>query len=143
MLTLMGHWPGRCPEGSRGLHWSDFLPVGLGPFVGSFLFAAVLRYPAMTGFASGRSACPACGRPIAARDLVPIVSWALLRGRCRACAMPIGWHYPAVEFAAAALAGWAATRVFGMAAVGRLRPRLDAAGALADRSALRPAAGCC
>jgi len=61
----------------------------VGPFVGSFLFAGALRYPQMSGFTTGRSACPACGHTIAARDLVPIVSWALLGGRCRACAAPI------------------------------------------------------
>jgi leader peptidase (prepilin peptidase) / N-methyltransferase len=85
----------------------------VGPFVGSFLFAGALRYPQMRGFTTGRSACPACGHPIAARDLVPIVSWALLRGRCRACAAPISWQYPMVELAAAAIPLWASTELSG------------------------------
>ena len=92
---------------------ADFLPVVFGPFVGSFILAAALRYPGMEGFAAGRSICPACGRPIAPRDLVPVVSWILLKGRCRACAARIGWHYPAVELAAAVLALWAATAASG------------------------------
>jgi leader peptidase (prepilin peptidase) / N-methyltransferase len=92
---------------------SDLLPVVLGPIVGSFLYALVLRYPELTGFAVGRSACPACGGRIAARDLVPLVSWVLLKGRCRACAARIGWQYPAVEIAAAGLALWAATEMSG------------------------------
>ena len=91
----------------------DFLPVVLAPFVGSFLFAGVSRYPRMVGFVTGRSVCPACGSRIMARDLVPIVSWALLNGRCRACGVRIGWQYPAVELAATALALWAATEMSG------------------------------
>lgn len=88
-----------------------WLPVVLGPAIGSFLLVGILRYPGLHGVAFGRSACPACHRPIAARDLVPIVSWICLRGRCRSCAAPIGWHYPAVELAGAAI-GLSAVAVF-------------------------------
>ncbi len=88
---------------------ADLFPVILGPFIGSFVLVTVLRYPGLDGVAFGRSACPACHAPIAARDLVPIVGWVLLKGRCRDCAAVIGWHYPAVEFAAAGIALWAAT----------------------------------
>jgi len=92
---------------------ADLLPVILGPFIGSFLFVVVKRYPELAGIAAGRSRCPACGSRIAARDLVPILGWLRLRGRCRVCAAPIGWHYPAVELAAAAIAAWAASAVSG------------------------------
>jgi leader peptidase (prepilin peptidase) / N-methyltransferase len=92
---------------------ADLLPVVVGPFIGSFLLVTVLRYPGLDGVASGRSACPACRAPIAVRDLVPLVSWALLRGRCRDCAAAIGWHYPAVELAAGAIALSAATVLSG------------------------------
>jgi leader peptidase (prepilin peptidase)/N-methyltransferase len=44
-----------------------------------------------------RSRCPHCGAGIAWYQNIPIVSWAMLRGRCRACQHPIGWRYPAVE----------------------------------------------
>jgi leader peptidase (prepilin peptidase)/N-methyltransferase len=71
-----------------------------------------------------RSRCPGCARPIAARDNVPVLSWLLLRGRCRHCAHPISVGYPLVELASAGLtlavvwhfgAGWMAAlaSVFG------------------------------
>lgn len=47
----------------------------------------------------GRSKCPACDKPVAARDLVPVLSYLLLRGRCRHCQSSISWQYPAVEIA--------------------------------------------
>ena len=50
-----------------------------------------------------RSRCPRCAAPIGAGDNIPILSWILLRGRCRACRQPIAWRYPAVELATAAL----------------------------------------
>ena len=91
----------------------DWVVVLLGLVVGSFLLVMVLRYPELEGFASGRSTCPACRSPLAARDLVPIVSWIVLKGRCRQCTAPIGWQYPATEVAGAGLALWAATMFSG------------------------------
>lgn len=92
----------------------DFAFLGLlGLCVGSLLLTMALRYPRLEGFAFGRSACRTCRARIAARDLIPLVGWAALRGRCRHCASTIGWHYPAAEFAAAAVALWAATAVSG------------------------------
>jgi leader peptidase (prepilin peptidase)/N-methyltransferase len=88
-------------------------PVLLGPVIGSLLLTMALRYPGLKGFAFGRSACPACHATIAPRDLVPLVSWLSLRGRCRSCAATIGWEYPGAELAAAAIALWAATAVSG------------------------------
>jgi leader peptidase (prepilin peptidase)/N-methyltransferase len=92
---------------------TSLLPIIVGPVIGSFMLAGSLRYPELNGFAFGRSACPACGQPIAARDLVPILSWVVLRGRCRDCTAPIAWHYPAAELAGAAVAVWAATTFSG------------------------------
>ena len=57
-----------------------------------------------------RSACPACGRPIAARDNVPLLSWLWLRGACRHCRTPISWRYPLLELVSALLAGGLAWR---------------------------------
>ena len=54
-----------------------------------------------------RSQCPACAVPVKALDNIPVISWIRLRGRCRACAAPIGWRYPVVE----ALGGLAAIAV--------------------------------
>lgn len=49
----------------------------------------------------GRSMCPHCEHMLAAKDLVPVLSWLSLRGKCRYCAKPISWQYPAVEVATA------------------------------------------
>lgn len=51
-----------------------------------------------------RSACPHCHTPIAARDNIPLLSWALLKGRCRQCQSPISARYPAIELLTAVLA---------------------------------------
>lgn len=51
----------------------------------------------------GRSMCPHCRHELAARDLVPVLSWLSLRGRCRYCRKPISVQYPLVELAAAAV----------------------------------------
>lgn len=51
----------------------------------------------------GRSMCPHCGHELAAKDLVPVLSWGWLRGKCRYCRAPIGWQYPLVEIATALL----------------------------------------
>ena len=51
-----------------------------------------------------RSRCPGCAAPVRARDNIPVLSWILLRGRCRACGRGISPEYPIVELAAAALA---------------------------------------
>lgn len=47
----------------------------------------------------GRSMCPSCRHTLSAKDLVPVVSWVLLKGRCRYCKAKIGWQYPIVELA--------------------------------------------
>jgi prepilin signal peptidase PulO-like enzyme (type II secretory pathway) len=51
----------------------------------------------------GRSICPNCGHQLAAKDLVPVLSWLSLRGKCRYCNQPIAAQYPLVEFGTAAL----------------------------------------
>lgn len=70
---------------------------------GSFLNVCIARLPRHQSIAHPGSRCPGCGTPILARDNIPLLSWILLRGRCRACHHPIPWRYPAVEFATAAL----------------------------------------
>lgn len=73
----------------------------LGLVFGSFLNAAVHRIPAGHTLMT-RSACPKCGHLIRSRHNIPLVSWLLLRGRCKDCANPISWRYPAVELLTAA-----------------------------------------
>src|SRR4051812_31811261 len=70
---------------------------------GSFLNVVAARLPQRRSVAKGRSECMTCQAPIAAYDNVPVVSWLLLRGRCRSCGASIGWIYPAVELAAGLL----------------------------------------
>lgn len=74
----------------------------LGAIFGSFAAAASWRLPREITL-WGRSACPHCGRGLVARDLVPILSWLVLRGRCRSCGVAIGLRYPLIEAATAAL----------------------------------------
>jgi leader peptidase (prepilin peptidase) / N-methyltransferase len=77
--------------------------VLLGLAFGSFLNVCISRLPRHRSIMRPRSRCPKCGAAIAARDNVPILSWILLRGRCRACGWQIPWRYAAVETATAAL----------------------------------------
>jgi leader peptidase (prepilin peptidase)/N-methyltransferase len=70
---------------------------------GSFATAVAHRVPRGESFVTGRSRCPGCGTQIAAYDNVPIVSWLLLRGRCRSCGESISASYPLAELATAVL----------------------------------------
>lgn len=88
--------------------------VGLvGLVVGSFLNVVIHRVPAGLSVVSPPSACPGCASPVAPRDNIPVVSWLLLRGRCRGCGMRIAWRYPAVEALTAALSVGLAVRFGG------------------------------
>jgi len=69
----------------------------LGLAVGSFLNVVVYRVPRHESVVRPRSRCPSCGSPIAERDNIPVLSWVLLRGRCRHCDNPISVRYPLVE----------------------------------------------
>jgi len=69
----------------------------LGVVIGSFLNVVVHRVPAGRSVVAPASACPQCGHAIRRRDNVPVLSWLVLRGRCRDCGSPISVRYPAVE----------------------------------------------
>ena len=84
------------------------LPFGL--VVGSFMTVAVHRLPKGESVVRPRSSCPACGAEIGARDNVPVLSWLLLRGRCRRCGERISVEYPLIELATAGLVVLAAIR---------------------------------
>jgi leader peptidase (prepilin peptidase) / N-methyltransferase len=71
--------------------------------LGSFLNVVAARLPERRSLVHPRSACVACGAEIAWYDNLPLVSYAVLRGRCRSCGTKIGWRYPAVELATALL----------------------------------------
>jgi leader peptidase (prepilin peptidase)/N-methyltransferase len=84
------------------------LPFGL--VLGSFMTVAVHRLPRGESVVRPRSRCPACGAEIGARDNVPVLSWLLLRGRCRRCGERISVEYPLLELVTAGLVVLAAIR---------------------------------
>jgi leader peptidase (prepilin peptidase)/N-methyltransferase len=69
----------------------------LGTVIGSFLNVLIYRLPRRMNIAWPPSHCPACRHRIRWYDNIPILSWLLLRGRCRDCKNPISWRYPLVE----------------------------------------------
>jgi leader peptidase (prepilin peptidase)/N-methyltransferase len=69
----------------------------VGLLIGSFLNVVIWRVPRGESVVSPPSACPSCGHEIRPRDNVPVLSWLLLRGRCRDCGHPISARYPLVE----------------------------------------------
>jgi leader peptidase (prepilin peptidase)/N-methyltransferase len=75
----------------------------IGASAGSFLNVVIWRVPRGESIVSPPSHCPRCGERIKARDNIPIVSWLLLRGRCRNCGEPISARYPLVEALVAVL----------------------------------------
>lgn len=75
----------------------------VGLVVGSYLNVLIHRLPREESTVLPRSRCPRCGAVIAARDNVPLLSFLLLRGKCRTCGGRISWRYPAVEAATGAL----------------------------------------
>jgi len=91
---------------------SWFWPMSLGLFgllFGSFANVLIWRFPRGESVASPGSHCPVCEHPIRWYDNVPLVSWLVLRGRCRDCATPISPRYPLVELLSGLL--WAAAGV--------------------------------
>lgn len=85
------------------LAWTLPFVAGLGLLVGSFLNVVVHRVPAGLSVAHPPSACPGCGHQVRAVDNVPVLSWLVLRGRCRDCRSPISARYPLVEAGTALL----------------------------------------
>ncbi len=75
----------------------------LGAIVGSFLNVVVHRLPRHESLVSPASHCPRCGTPVKPYDNIPILSWLLLRGRCRSCGESISPRYPLVEATTAVL----------------------------------------
>jgi len=87
-----------------------------GLIFGSFINVVAYRIPADMSVVSPPSACPSCEHPIRHRDNIPLISWLLLRGRCRDCNARISARYPIVELATAVLFS-AAVVVIGLEAV--------------------------
>jgi len=93
--------------------WPELLlSFTIGACVGSFLNVCITRWPHDLSVISPRSRCPRCERPITALDDIPMLSWLVLRGKCRGCGLPISTLYPIVELLTAL--GWtAAVLAFG------------------------------
>ena len=81
--------------------------------LGSFLNVVVARVPLGRSIVAPGSACMACSKPLHWYDNVPLLSYALLRGRCRSCGTVIPWKYPLVELATSLLVA-ASFLVFGL-----------------------------
>ena len=69
----------------------------LGAIIGSFLNVVIHRIPLEQSIVFPNSACPSCSTPLRAYDNIPILSYLILRGRCRSCRNPISIRYPVVE----------------------------------------------
>jgi len=85
--------------------WVVAVATVTGLAVGSFLNVVVYRVPRRLSVVRPGSFCPACGTPIRSSDNVPVVSWLILRGRCRHCGEPISPRYLVVELATGVLFG--------------------------------------
>ncbi len=82
------------------MHEGLWLAIGLGVLgllVGSFLNVVIARVPQGKSIVMPASSCPRCGAQLLSRDNIPVLSWLLLRGRCRSCREPIAVRYPLVE----------------------------------------------
>lgn len=86
---------------------SDFIlgiPIALlGLIIGSFINVVAYRVPLKRSVVSPGSACPSCDHPLEWRDNIPVISWLMLRGKCRHCGAKISSRYPIVEISTAGL----------------------------------------
>jgi leader peptidase (prepilin peptidase)/N-methyltransferase len=94
------------PLSSETIIWLLFPTFVIGASIGSFLNVCIARWPAELSVVKPRSRCPRCEKEITWRDNIPMLSWLMLRGRCRGCSLPISVQYPLVELLVAA--GWVA-----------------------------------
>lgn len=107
---------------------SDLAPVLLvlcavvGLAVGSFLNVVIARVPAGESVIRPASRCPGCAVAITSRDNIPVLSWLLLRGRCRSCGMRISVRYPLIELGTAAT--WVLTAWYALDTEPALMPLL-------------------
>jgi len=83
----------------------------LGLAFGSFLNVCLSRWPEGESIVQPRSHCRRCGHTLAWWENIPLVTWIMLRGRCRECRQWIGWRYPIVELAVGLLWAYAASRL--------------------------------
>lgn len=75
----------------------DIFAFIFGAAIGSFLNVCIYRIPAETSIVKPSSRCPSCGHPIRFYDNIPILSFLILRAKCRDCGAKISWRYPLIE----------------------------------------------
>lgn len=96
--------------------------------IGSFLNVVVYRVPMGMSLSSPASSCPKCGSPIKAYDNIPVLSWLLLKGKCRNCHAGISARYPLVELGTASIFVAVGLYFVNRIAFGRLGPAAIAGG---------------
>ena len=81
--------------------WPPLIGAIAGAIIGSYLATLAIRWPQGESASTGRSRCDVCGVPVGAASLIPVISWLVQRGRCRACGASIDPIHPDIEVAAA------------------------------------------
>jgi len=76
---------------------AEFMILLFGGCIGSFLNVCIYRLPQNLSIVSPRSFCPQCRSPVRSYDNIPLLSYLLLRGKCRSCGAKISWRYPLME----------------------------------------------
>jgi leader peptidase (prepilin peptidase)/N-methyltransferase len=76
---------------------AEFMILLFGGCIGSFLNVCIYRLPQGLSIVSPRSFCPQCRSPVRSYDNIPLLSYLLLRGKCRSCGAKISWRYPLME----------------------------------------------
>lgn len=99
-------WHDRTMPNSIFPYWVYYWILGplIGLMIGSFAGVVAVRLPRGQAWALGRSRCPSCEHDLGFADLVPLASWALIRGKCRYCGGAVSRFYPLVELAGAVVA---------------------------------------
>jgi leader peptidase (prepilin peptidase)/N-methyltransferase len=97
---------------SMGVVTLTLAVFAVGLVLGSFANVVIARVPRGESIVHPASHCPSCSAPVRAYDNIPVVSWLVLRGRCRDCGWTIPARYPLVEFASGCIAVILAAIVF-------------------------------
>ena len=92
--------------GAPTAYWATVAGL-IGLAIGSFSTVLAARWPSGGSLVSPRSHCTSCRRTLTPLELVPVLSWVALRGRCHGCGGRVSWRYPAIELASGALAAGA------------------------------------